>query len=491
MNPIEHIINLDLPPKERWTFLADYKSELNDLLTCYLDDFEGSNFIFEAIYAYKNKVISEEYLLEAEYIASLSKFSTTEVLVANLYYDVLKLYLGCTSFAFSKDDQVFHARNLDWWSENELLSKHSTIFDYQRNGATVFKTIGWPGFIGALSGIKPGKFSITLNAVLSQDPMEVAVPISFLLRDVLDQANGFGEAKKRLKNTTIASDCLLLLSGSRAGETVVIERTPKRHATIEPKNDFVCVTNDYKHLENGEASESEIQSSSCSRYNRAVELLQQRLPSNNFECLDILRDQKIMMGITMQQMVFNNTTGSIKLIDPSLTRPNAMETSYEVLVIKDYAKYSRSLFVIPLAALVLPPLLFSLISPDFIGRHESIGPLLFLPYMAIILSAIFNGIKKVKSLIFLDQLVIREHSLLIPKWRELPFKDIKKDRKATFGAFIRTFYHKDYLIKLKNGKKIVIRASSTQRSFDFKTLEAFVKKFEQRSNGQITDQTKL
>ncbi len=314
MKPTEHIVNLDLPPKERWAFLVDYKDELDALLQCYLNDFEGADFIFESIGAYKNTVISKEYIEETEFISSISKFSADQVLVANLYYDILKFYLGCTAFALETNDTVLHSRNLDWWTDNNLLSSQSKIFDFQRKGRTVFKTIGWVGFIGALSGIKAGKFSVTLNAVFSKDSAEIAVPISFLLRDVLNSAESYQEAKEILEKTTIASDCLLLLSGMTSNEMVVIERTPKRSATRSPNNGIICVTNDYKVLENGEANDSELQITSCGRFDRACELLNSELPKNNAECFGILQDEKVMMGITVQQMVFDNKTGKIELI---------------------------------------------------------------------------------------------------------------------------------------------------------------------------------
>lgn len=314
MKTTEHIINLDLPPKERWGFLVDYKTEVDELLQCYLNDFVGADFIFESIEAYKSAVISTDYLEEIEFISSISKFSANEILIANLYYDVLKFYLGCTAFAIAADDTVLHARNLDWWTDNNLLSSQSKIFNYQRKGKTVFKTVGWVGFIGALSGTKPGKFSITLNAVLSKDSAEIAMPVSFLLRDVLDNANSFDNAKETLEKTTIASDCLLLLSGTKPEEMAVIERTPKRSATRNSKNGFVSVTNDYKLLENGKSGESQLQATSCGRYNRACELISKKLPTNSGECLEILQDEKVMMGITVQQMVFNNKTGDIELI---------------------------------------------------------------------------------------------------------------------------------------------------------------------------------
>jgi acid ceramidase/N-acylethanolamine-hydrolysing acid amidase len=227
-------------------------------------------------------------LAEIDFIASISDFSADEVLIANLYYDVLKFCFGWTAFAIENNGKIIHSRNLDWWTENNLLSEHSKIFDFQRNGKTVFKTVGWVGFIGTLSGIKPQQFSLTLNAVLSKDSPEIAIPISFFLRDILDTTKNFDEAKKALEITTIASDCLLLLSGIKSDEMVVIERTPTRFATRKAADNFITVTNDYKLIENNSGEESLLQSTSCSRFDRAEVLLKSQEDIGIETCLNIL-----------------------------------------------------------------------------------------------------------------------------------------------------------------------------------------------------------
>ena len=194
----EKIINLDLPQDKRWAFLADSTEAVNSLLDCYLRDFEEAKYLFENIGYYKRDIVPAYYLDEISYIASISKFKEDHVLIANLYYDVLKFYFGCTAFAVNTNSTTFHCRNLDWHTENNLLGKHSMIFDFQRKGKTLYKTVGWPGFVGALSGVRPGKFSVTLNAVLSKDKPEIAFPISFLIRDVLASAESYEEAKHPL-----------------------------------------------------------------------------------------------------------------------------------------------------------------------------------------------------------------------------------------------------------------------------------------------------
>lgn len=314
MTTEQHTIDLDLPPGERWVFLADHKSALNQLLRCYLNDLEDATFLYEQIDDYGRTEVSDEYLEEINSIASISDFSEKEVLIANLYYDALKFYLGCTAFGVNSSDGILHARNLDWWTDNNLLSEETRIFDFQRKGKTVFKSVSWPGFVGALSGTSPGRFSLTLNAVSSTDPAEIASPVTFLLRDVLCHAENYEEAKNTLENTTIASDCLLLLTGTKASEMAVIERTPRRSATRGAEESWLCVANDYKLIENDSSHQSILQTSSCGRYDRACSLLRKDLPRNLAECMSILSDEQVKMNITVQQMVFDNKSGEIFVV---------------------------------------------------------------------------------------------------------------------------------------------------------------------------------
>ena len=315
MYVVENIVNLDLPPEQRWQFLAECRFEMDELLQYYLNDFEEIEYIQEAIKHYRAAVISEEINREVEYISSISKFSSDEIMIANLYYDILKFYFGCTGIALYNRETVFHARNLDWHTENNLLAKHTQVFNFQKSGQTIFKTVGWPGFVGALSGTKPGKFSVSLNAILSDDQPEIAYPVSFLIRDVLNTQESFETAKSVLSQTEIVGDCLLLLSGVAKDELVVIERTPKRFEIREAVNNRIVVTNDYRKLEQSTVSNTNsiLQETSCTRYDRSLELLNLKAPSSNQDCLQILSDENIKMGITVQQMAFNNITGELEV----------------------------------------------------------------------------------------------------------------------------------------------------------------------------------
>lgn len=306
-----YTVNLDLPPDQRWSFLKNHISEINDLLDYYLNDLQDVMPFMSLIKEYRDTYISIAHQEEMAFISSISKFNAEEVLMANLYYDILKLYFGCTAFAYFSKGQIFHARNLDWHTDNALLSRHSLIFDFHKNNKSVFKSIGWPGFIGVLSGTKTNCFSVTLNAVLSDDPPSIAYPISFLIRDVLTEEHSFQGALKRLADTPILCDCLLLLSGIKESEMVVVERSPKRSVIRDSDTNYIVVTNDYKKAEivSVSSGDSILHQTSCGRYDQASHLLSQKGINKLSDCMDILKDPKVIMNITVQQMVFNNHTG--------------------------------------------------------------------------------------------------------------------------------------------------------------------------------------
>jgi hypothetical protein len=307
-------VNLDLEPEKRWNFLADYKEEVDELIGFYLNDLGDVSFFEDVIDYYKTTCIKQSYREEIAGIAKISKFSENEILITNLYYDALKFVFGCTAFSVQTGKAPLHARNLDWWTENDALTKYTRIFDFTRNGKVIYSGIGWLGFIGILSGIKKGVCSVTLNAVSSNESPELAIPVTFLIRDALEEENDFKNLVNRLGQTRIASDCLLMVVGTKPDEMVVIERTPTRHAIRKSENKLLTVTNNYQILTKEKETGDVIQQSSCGRLNRVKELVSNKFPDKEEDYLQILKDENVKMNITVQQMVLNPSTGNILLV---------------------------------------------------------------------------------------------------------------------------------------------------------------------------------
>lgn len=306
-------INLSSDPSKRWAFLKDYKQEVNTLLKYYLTDLSDAGIFETYIETYKSMFISEIYLEEIRAISRYCDFSENEILITNLYYDALKFVFGCTAFCVTNIKEKLHARNLDWWSENDILGKYTKIFDFEMDGKVIYSLVGWPGFIGALSGVRKGTYSITLNAVLSDEAPQFAIPITFLIRDVLENVSSFNEAVEILSNTPIASDCLLMVVGINEHENVVIERTPTKYSIRKPIDNSLIVTNEYMALTENRLTKDTLQLTASARYRRVKELLSMITPNKAVDYFNILSDEEVKMAITVQQMVFNPKTGEIHL----------------------------------------------------------------------------------------------------------------------------------------------------------------------------------
>lgn len=315
-------VDLSRNPRSRWILSTAEAVRACELLETYRADLGVNSAGAARLTRFAQQLIPAAYWQELESLAEQTGTALDDVVLCNLYYDALKAVLddtgrqlpGCTAFACEHPDgSILHARNLDWWSDGTSLSSYTTLTQFENAPAGGFVTVGWPGFNGVFSGIAPGRFAVTLNAVLSFDPPVPAVPVVYLLRQVLETARDYNEALVRLSETPIPCDCLLLLSGVRRGELAVIERTPTRSAIRKAANGSVYVTNDYIALET-RASSGDLAATSCGRRERIESLVRTRLPLDAAACVEYLSDDGVKMKITMQQMVFCAATGSVVCI---------------------------------------------------------------------------------------------------------------------------------------------------------------------------------
>jgi hypothetical protein len=303
-------IDLRQPPEDRWHFTPEQRQQARELLALYKADLGIPPDVGEFLIASARELVRADYWAEMESLSPILGVPLSDVVLCNFYYDAIKVMLGCTAFAVDTPGGILHARNLDWWTTSAVLSRYTTMCDFVGGSAGEFTTVGWPGFTGVFSGIAPGRFAITLNAVLSLEPAVPATPVVLVLRTVLEEARSYDEALSVLSAASLPSDSLLLLTGTRAGEHVVIERTPSRCAVRRGPRGFTCVTNDYQqiHVDTGQPP-SEILATSCRRFERMETLLSAATPDTPEACFQYLSDPAVRMRITVQQIVFQAAAG--------------------------------------------------------------------------------------------------------------------------------------------------------------------------------------
>ncbi len=149
---------------------------------------------------------------------------------------------GCTTLAAPAPDHQSARllRTLDW--DFDGLGRHVEVI-HLKGVAGDYWNVTWPGAVGALTAMAPGRFAASINKGPSPDSDEASgapnlaalrtglLPSMHLLRHVFETAPDFEAARGLLERTPIAADTIFTLVGLAPDETCVIERKPEDFVT--------------------------------------------------------------------------------------------------------------------------------------------------------------------------------------------------------------------------------------------------------------------
>uniref|UniRef100_A0A671NPF1 Acid ceramidase n=1 Tax=Sinocyclocheilus anshuiensis TaxID=1608454 RepID=A0A671NPF1_9TELE len=227
-----YTVNLDLAPSERWTQVIKDK---NTEVTVFLLPVRSWT------------LCSIMYLhVSTLGIAAVSGIPLGEIMLFNIFYEVFTV---CTSVvAEDFNGNIYHAQNLDFglfmgwdrqnktWTLTEKLKPLVVNVNFQRGNKTVFKSTNLAGYVGMLTGIRPGEFSLTMNERFNVDGGYVGILewilgrrdgmwMGFLTRKVLENATSYEDAKDQLSQAKLLAPAYFILGGNRTGQGCVITRT--------------------------------------------------------------------------------------------------------------------------------------------------------------------------------------------------------------------------------------------------------------------------
>lgn len=168
-----------------------------------------------------DKHIPQIYREEMKGVADGAQVSYNNLLILNTYDDLLYL-TGCSSIAISKNDRnsfFFHARNLDY--PVAALSDKNIVFHYLDSD---FISVGFPGYIGAVSATNYSGISLSSHTV-AVPKNEIGVPTGIIYREIMEKASTINEAETILKANPRTIGNNILVSSLAENQTIVFEIT--------------------------------------------------------------------------------------------------------------------------------------------------------------------------------------------------------------------------------------------------------------------------
>jgi hypothetical protein len=195
------------------------------------------------------------YVTEIAQIAAALNFSGIWLLNASYQW-------GCTARAVEQDGAPWLLRTLDWPFKG--LGRHITVARMRGAGGVGgdFFNMTWPGYVGALTAMAPGRFAASINQApmwrrmrhrwlrpldFTANALKIwrrtdLMPPDQLLRQAFETCEDYFAARRLLETTPVARPVIFTLVGCRANERCVIERTETGFVSRE---DDTCAANDW------------------------------------------------------------------------------------------------------------------------------------------------------------------------------------------------------------------------------------------------------
>lgn len=138
-------------------------------------------------------------------------------------------FVACSAFAVwgsrSSNGRLIHARNFDFYMGDDFCREKIVTFVRPEHGHP-FMAITWGGMAGTVSGMNACGLAISVNAARSGIPLRTAMPISVLIREMLQYAATPDQAYEIASRRNIFVSEIIMVTHGKSQTAMLIEKTP-------------------------------------------------------------------------------------------------------------------------------------------------------------------------------------------------------------------------------------------------------------------------
>ena len=158
-----------------------------------------------------------KYMDEMKGVSKGSDSSFQDILLLNLFPEMFHCCGIITSGKASKDNTLYHTRVLDYSAGKDLQSSAFLMVASPQNERS-FLSVTYAGFIGCVTGMNEAKISIGEIGGLGYGNWD-GIPMSFLLRSILEQADSLDEAKEILSSAKRTCEYYYIIADGKTNDS--------------------------------------------------------------------------------------------------------------------------------------------------------------------------------------------------------------------------------------------------------------------------------
>ncbi len=287
-------------------------AQVRALVRHYLDRFIGpARARFLEISGRLLASLTDEERDEIEGLAhGLAELRPEDARLAATFLDAHKtVYCSNVVATHHRTGRPLFGRNLDFPSYG-IAHRLGAVFVHEASDEIPHATVGWPGLLGALSGMNREGLTLALNLVYGESDASDGVPATFALRRVLARAPDLPAAEDLLRRTRFASTNNVTVCDAR-GRAGVFEVGPGG-TTVRTADGPVWATNHFASCRT-RPTLSPLSLSSHVRFRKLAS--RRRVLEERATGTEVIRALRLaaMPMITLQSMVFEPADRTFRL----------------------------------------------------------------------------------------------------------------------------------------------------------------------------------
>eukprot|EP00826_Nyctotherus_ovalis_P013216 TRINITY_DN1353_c0_g3_i1.p1 TRINITY_DN1353_c0_g3~~TRINITY_DN1353_c0_g3_i1.p1 ORF type:complete len:286 (-),score=47.14 TRINITY_DN1353_c0_g3_i1:16-873(-) len=230
----EYVIDMDLPPVERYAEIAkDHREQIRkvfetakNMVSRNIWRIVADTFRIVTVKKYK------EYAEEFAGIGQLTDLSAIDVYVLNCFYEMSAM---CTSIvARDKNNKLILARNFDFGFDPVIRKMYTNVV-YKRQVKEIVRCGNIAGYVGALTCMRLKAFALAMNGRVRNQFKEFIlklgegnIPTAWMLREVVLNAESYEAVVRMVVGRRTVSASFVVIAGIKEDEGTVITRDKDR-----------------------------------------------------------------------------------------------------------------------------------------------------------------------------------------------------------------------------------------------------------------------
>ena len=182
------------------------------------------------------KHIPQKYIEEMHGIADGAGIPFKKIVLLNLFPEMFHCSGVIVSQNATKDGSLYHVRILDY-NVGKHLQKSAILMIVEPDKAIPFLNVSYAGFIGTVTGMNQQKIAIGEIGGKGYGHWD-GMPMSFLLRMILENAHSLEEAKEILSSTKRTCEYFYLISDGKSNDSFAVLATHDHLQMIMPGEEY-------------------------------------------------------------------------------------------------------------------------------------------------------------------------------------------------------------------------------------------------------------